>query len=119
MPDLQAHCKLWISSDMSGGSFGTGKVHLLQAIDETGSLQDAARTLRISYRKAWADLKKAEECLQCQLIEKTRGGQGGGRTVVTDQGHRVIRAYTAMNGSVSQGLDKAFEGFVQEVKSCG
>ena len=116
MPDLHAHCKLWISSDTSDGSFGTAKVRLLEAICETGSLQEAARTLGMSYRKAWGDLKKAEECLQCRLIEKTRGGQGGGRTVVTDQGRRVIRAYTVMNGIVLQGLNKAFDGFVQEVQ---
>ncbi len=115
MPDLQAHCKLWLSSDTSGGSFGTGKVRLLQAIDETGSLQGAARTLGISYRKAWADLKKAEECLQCQLIEKTRGGRGGGRTVLTAQGRGVTRAFSALHASVVQGLDQACDVFVEDV----
>ncbi|NQV31245.1 MAG: LysR family transcriptional regulator [Phycisphaeraceae bacterium] len=117
MSDLHPHCKLWISSDTSDGSFGTAKVRLLEAICQTGSLQEAARTLGISYRKAWADLQKAEACLQCQLVEKTRGGQGGGRTVVTDQGRRVIRAYSVMKGIVLQGLNQAFDGFVQEVKS--
>jgi molybdate transport system regulatory protein len=116
MPDLHAHCKLWISSDTYEGSFGTAKVRLLEAICETGSLQEAARTLGMSYRKAWGDLKKAEECLQCKLIDKTRGGRGGGRTVVTDYGRRVILAYTEMNGTVLQGLNKAFEGFVEDVK---
>ena len=115
MSDLHAHCKLWISSDTSEGSFGTAKVRLLEAICQTGSLQDAARTLGISYRKAWGDLKKAEDCLQCKLIEKTRGGQGGGRTVVTDQGRRVIRAYTVLNGEVLQGLSSAFETFVEDI----
>ncbi len=116
MPDLHAHFKLWISSDTYEGSFGTGKLRLLQAIDETGSLQNAVKTLGISYRKAWGDLKKAEACLQCKLIDKTRGGQGGGHTVVTDQGRRVILAYAEMNGVVLQGLNQAFEGFVEEVK---
>ena len=115
MPELQAHCKLWMSSGTSKASFGTGKVRLLEAIHQAGSLQGAATKLGISYRKAWADLKKAEDCLQCQLIQKTRGGRGGGRTELTDQGQQVIRAYRVMNGTVLQGLNSAFNMFVEEV----
>jgi len=115
VPDLHAHCKLWISSDTSDGSFGTGKVRLLEAIRETGSLQEAARALDISYRKAWADLKKAEACLQCQLIEKTRGGRGGGRTVLTDQGRGVILAFNAMHDAVLKNLCRTFDVFTKEV----
>jgi molybdate transport system regulatory protein len=119
VPDLNVHCKLWISSNTAEGSFGTGKVRLLEAVLKTGSLQEAARTLGISYRKAWGDLKKAEDCLQCKLIEKARGGRGGGRTQLTDQGHRVILAYSAMNDTVLQDLNTAFEVFVQDVRSGG
>ncbi|MCF7974469.1 MAG: LysR family transcriptional regulator [Phycisphaerae bacterium] len=119
MADLHAHCKLWISSDKAEGSFGTGKVRLLEAVLKTGSLQEAARGLGISYRKAWGDLKKAEACLQCKLIQTTRGGQGGGCTRLTDQGHQVIQAYAVMNDTVVQGVTRAFESFVEDVRAGG
>jgi molybdate transport system regulatory protein len=115
VPDLRVHCKLWMSSDTSEGSFGTGKVRLLKAVDEAGSLQEAARMLGISYRKAWADLKKAEECLQCKLIEKMRGGRGGGRTVLTEQGRGVTQAFSTMERSVLQNLRSAHDVFMEEV----
>jgi molybdate transport system regulatory protein len=115
VPDLHAHCKLWLSSETSEGSFGTGKVRLLEAIHQTGSLQEAARTLGISYRKAWGDLKKAETCLQCKLIEKTRGGRGGGRTVLTEQGRGVTRAYSTLHDTVVQDLRQACDVFIEDV----
>ena len=55
--------KLWISSDEAEGVFGDGKWRLLEAIEKDGSLNAASRSLGISYRKAWGDLKKAESCL--------------------------------------------------------
>ncbi len=115
MSDLHAHCKLWISSDNSEGSFGTGKVRLLEAIQQTGSLQEAAKTLGMSYRKAWGDLEKAEACLQCKLIEKTRGGRGGGRTVLTEQGRGVTRAFSVFHDSVVRDLHQACDEFIEDV----
>lgn len=117
MPDLQIHNKLWMSCGTSSATFGTGKVRLLEAIDRTGSLQEAATLLGISYRKAWADLQKAETCLECKLIEKTRGGRGGGRTELTDQGHRVVSAFNVMNSTLLRNLHGEFDVFLREVRS--
>ena len=112
MPDLQIHNKLWMSSGASSATFGTGKVRLLEAIHQTGSLQEAAKALGISYRKAWADLKKAETCLNCRLIDKTRGGRGGGRTELTVRGREVVHAFNAMNDAVQKTLKMTFDAFV-------
>ena len=41
----------------TGQAIGPGKVALLQALDRTGSLSQAARELDMSYRRAWLLLK--------------------------------------------------------------
>ena len=71
--------KLWLSSSDDEGIFGDGKWRLLRAIERESSLSAAAKALHISYRKAWGDLKKAEECLGIKFIEKHRGGDHGGK----------------------------------------
>ena len=81
--------KLWMSSSDAEGVFGDGKWRLLGAIEQHGSLSAAAVALDMSYRKAWGDLRKAEDCLKIALIENHRGGRTGGRTDLTDAGRTM------------------------------
>jgi molybdate transport system regulatory protein len=101
--------KLWLSSEKGEGTFGDGKWRLLEAIDRKGSLKAGADLLAISYRKAWGDLKKAEQCLGVQLIERHRGGIGGGQTFLTTAGKRWLTAYTYFRTQVEKATKEAFQ----------
>ena len=70
--------------------------NLLDKIQSEGSLSKAARVIGISYRKAWGDLKKAEETLGFQLVDKQRGGEKGGKSVLTEDGQNIINAYNEL-----------------------
>jgi molybdate transport system regulatory protein len=107
-PDLAVHVRTWIESKGREGSFGDGRVRLLQAIDAAGSLRAAAEALGISYRKAWGDLKDAEACFARPLLEKTRGGADGGRTVLTAEGRALIDGYLAFRKKVDAAVGRAF-----------
>ena len=109
MKRLKAKCKLWLSSKNIEGIFGDGKWRLLEAIDRTGSLSAASESLRISYRKAWGDLKKAQDTLKVALVEKQRGGNRGGRTVLTSEGKQWIRAYSKFRADVEKAVGQAYE----------
>ncbi len=115
MPNLHPNLKLWIYSEGDEGVLGYGKIRLLEEIDSRGSLCEAAKALSMSYRKAWGDLKKAEACLQVHLIETTRGGQGGGCTVLTDRGRQLIKAYKAFDRRVQQTMNQAFTTFLSQM----
>ena len=101
--------KLWMSSAQAEGVFGDGKWRLLRAISREGSLKAAAQALGMSYRKAWGDLRKAEECLKTALIEKHRGGRTGGRTDLTDAGRRWLSAYSRFRSDVEKTVARAYE----------
>ena len=88
---------------------------MLNAIAELGSLREAAASLQISYRKAWGDLKKAEECLRVKLVEKSRGGAGGGQTALTPEGKHLITAYAKFRQEAEAGVAQAFADFSKEV----
>ncbi|MCD6327830.1 LysR family transcriptional regulator [bacterium] len=107
--NFRPHFKLWLSTDDSEGVFGDGKWRLLEAIGRSGSLSSAATALGISYRKAWGDLKKAERCLGMKLIEKHRGGSGGGETTLTDAGKAWLRGYSDFRADVQKVVASAFE----------
>ena len=109
MKRLKAKCKLWLSSKNVKGVFGDGKWRLLQAIDRTGSLSAASKLLRISYRKAWGDLNKAQDALNTPLVKKQRGGNRGGKTILTSEGKQWVKAYSKFRTDVEKALGKSYE----------
>jgi len=112
---LRARFKLWLSTKDVEGVFGDGKWRLLKAIDAEGSLKAASESLRISYRKAWGDLKKAQDALSTALVEKQRGGSMGGRTALTDEGKKWVKAYARFRGDVEKAVEKAYEKHIKEI----
>ncbi len=115
MKKLRARFKLWLSTKDVEGAFGDGKWRLLKAIGTEGSLKAASESLRISYRKAWGDLKKAQDALGIALVEKQRGGSMGGRTALTEQGKKWVKAYTRFRGDIKKAVEKAYERHIEEL----
>lgn len=115
MKQLKTKFKLWLSSEDAEGVFGDGKWRMLKSIDTEGSLRAACQFLNISYRKAWGDLRKAEECLNIPLTEKQRGGIQGGQTALTEQGKKWVKAYTRFRGDIEKAAEKAYEEHIKEL----
>ena len=111
----RARFKLWLSTRDIEGVFGDGKWRLLKAIENTGSLTSASKSLRISYRKAWGDLKKAQEALNIALVEKQRGGILGGQTTLTEQGKKWVKAYTRFRDDTEKAVEKAYEKHIRKL----
>ncbi len=113
--DLRPKMKLWLSSGEEEGVFGDGKWRLLEAIDREGSLKAATDALGISYRKAWGDLRRAEEALGIRFTEKHRGGSEGGESHLTEEGKRWLTAYGRFRSSVEKAIADAFDDQFTEI----
>ncbi len=109
MKKLRARFKLWLSAKDVEGVFGDGKWRLLKAIESEGSLSAASHNLGISYRKAWGDLKKAQEALNITLVEKQRGGRSGGKTSLTAKGKKWVEAYAKFRSDIEKAVVKAYQ----------
>lgn len=72
---------------------GPGKIALLEAIDQAGSITAAAKSLDMSYRRAWLLLDEMNRSLKVPAVESAKGGSSGGGSVLTDAGRRVIELY--------------------------
>jgi molybdate transport system regulatory protein len=107
---LEPRVKLFLSGETIEGAFGGGKWHLLTVVREEGSLQRAARRLGRSYRKAWGDIKRAEEGLGRVLVTRSRGGShGGGATVLTPFGEKLLAAWDEYHGRVTSDAQRHFD----------
>lgn len=105
---MKPNAKLFISSPDVAGLFGDGKWRLLHAIKQYGSIQKAAQELGRSYRKAWGDIKRAEEGTGRQLVTKVRGGTSGGSTQLTDFGLQLLREWELYRNEVQTSLEQSY-----------
>jgi molybdate transport system regulatory protein len=72
---------------------GPGKIDLLEAIANTGSITAAAHSLGMSYRRAWLLVDTMHRCFRRPVVEAAAGGRRGGGTKLTALGVEVVRRY--------------------------
>lgn len=77
-------------------AIGPGKVDLLQAVADTGSISAAARRLGMSYRRAWLLIDEMNRLLKSPVVETAQGGVRGGGAVLSATGEEIIRRYKAI-----------------------
>lgn len=74
-------------------AIGPGKIALLEAIRDTGSISAAARRLRMSYRRAWVLVDDLNRCLSKAVVEAAPGGKHGGGATLSPTGRKLIALY--------------------------
>lgn len=72
---------------------GPGKIDLLEAIEKAGSITAAARSLGMSYRRAWLLIDTMNRCFRRPVVETESGGRRGGGTRLTETGIQTLRRY--------------------------
>ncbi|AZG11431.1 LysR family transcriptional regulator [Pigmentiphaga sp. H8] len=80
-------------------AIGPGKIALLEAILEAGSITAAAQHMGMSYRRAWLLVDELNRSLREPAVESAAGGARGGGTVVTDVGRELIRRYRSIEAT--------------------
>lgn len=91
-PVVKVRAKVWLEVD-GEILIGEGRARLLRLIHETGSINAAAKTMGLSFRRAWAMVKDIEDRLQLTLVEKRRGGVGGGQATLTPAAIALLERY--------------------------
>ncbi|MFI5378876.1 MAG: winged helix-turn-helix domain-containing protein [Tepidisphaerales bacterium] len=88
---------------------------LLEQIEALGSLSEAARRLRFSYRRAWMLLDGMNRRWPTPLVVTAVGGRHGGGARLTEDGRAVLGAYRDLQFRLEHLLDHASAGFIRSV----
>ncbi len=81
--------QIWITAgDESMG--GHGRIYLLSKIAELGSISQAAKSMKMSYKAAWDAVNHMNNLAGEPLLHRTTGGKGGGSTTLTERGQQLI-----------------------------
>lgn len=90
-------------------AFGPGIAQLLRLVESTGSLNQAAKAMELSYSKAWKILRNAEHLLGVSFLERTIGGAHGGGSQLTQEGRQFLEQYEAYREKMCQQAEELFE----------
>ena len=90
-------------------AFGPGKADLLEAIEKTGSISQAAKSMNMSYRRAWQLVDTMNQCFETALVETQTGGTHGGGAAVTALGQKALQHYRQMEINARQALEQDYQ----------
>ncbi len=83
---------VWMSVD--GNSLGgQGRIALLASIAECGSISQAAKNVKMSYKAAWDAIDGMNQLAGEPLVERVTGGKGGGGTRLTPRGLQLVKNF--------------------------
>jgi molybdate transport system regulatory protein len=97
--------RIWIEGE-EGMFLGNGRIKLLKAIDETGSLTKAAKSMKLSYKKAWNLIDSVNNNAEEPVVTTATGGKDGGGAHVTAYGKKLIQQFEALNNNTINFLNK-------------
>ncbi len=89
---LEVQGQLWLNAgEHSLG--GPGRMELLARIAELGSISQAAKAIKMSYKAAWDAIDNMNNLAGEALVVRVAGGKGGGYTELTERGKKLLNNY--------------------------
>ena len=100
--------KLWIEAN---GTIilGEGRVQLLKAIEKEGSLSAGAKSIGMSYKKAWKLMDNLNKNAFKPVLITSKGGSGGGGAEITPYGKELIKQFEVMKDECWKHLKQSEE----------
>ncbi|MCG3171154.1 MAG: Molybdenum-pterin-binding protein MopA [Pseudomonadales bacterium] len=72
---------------------GPGRIELLARIADCGSITQAAKAMKMSYKAAWDAVDAMNNLAGEPLVERLAGGKGGGGTRLTSRGEQLVENF--------------------------
>ena len=88
----------------SNSQFGRGVANLCMGVRELGSLNAAAKNMKMAYSKAWRIIKETEAALGMQLLDR----DGAHGSTLTEEGNKLLDAYIAVDTKLQKVAEEEF-----------
>ncbi len=88
----------------SNSQFGRGIANLCLGVREKGSLNAAAKSMKMAYSKAWRIIKETEAALGMQLLDR----DGAHGSTLTDDGNKLLDAYLEVDEKLQKIAEEEF-----------
>jgi len=105
---LQLRLTIYAGKNTQEATFGKGIATLLRGIEDLGSLNAAAKQIRMAYSKAWRIVNETEAGFGFPLIKRD-GAKG---STLTKEGKKLLEAYEALEADGSAYLESKFKQII-------
>lgn len=100
----QTRITIYAGKNADNATFGKGVATLMRGVKETGSLNAAAKRIKMAYSKAWRIVKETEAGFGFLLINRD-GARG---STLTKEGEKLLEAYEDAETKGSEYVAKRF-----------
>ncbi len=105
MHSLQLKSRQWLEDKNGNIVMGEGRQKIFQLIEETGSINQAANRMNMSYRGVWGKIKATEQHLNKRiLITERRNGSH-----LTEYGKNLLAAYAQLKNECVKADEAIFK----------
>jgi len=96
----------WVSGELMLAGLDSRMIGLLRAVDQSGSINQAAKEVGLSYKGAWQIIERANNGSPKTLVSTATGGSKGGGTRLTEAGHSLLALFTNLEQQHRQFLEQ-------------
>ena len=105
----------WVEGELRlVGTLDSRMIGLLRAIDQSGSINQAAKQIGLSYKGAWQMIERANNLAPKVLITTTTGGSKGGGTCLTAAGQSLLRLFTRLEQQHAEFLQQLNQSLAED-----
>lgn len=108
-PYFMMRSKIWIEDAAGNVVFGLGRYRILDAVRRNGSLQGAAKELKMSYRAVWLRIRSSEERMGKQLV--VREGKGSRLTPLAES---LMKQFKRLQAVVERESDDVYNDLIAD-----
>jgi molybdate transport system regulatory protein len=104
MPELKLRSSQWIVDEHNNIIIGNGRAEILKNIEQTGSINQTAKVMKMSYKAVWSKIKATEKHLDTRIVHTDR--KEGSR--LSREGKELLEKYRRLKKECISVDDKIF-----------
>ena len=104
MVKLKLKSSQWIVDEHNNAIIGKGRMEILENIEKTGSINQAAKMMRMSYKAVWSKIKATEKHLNTTIVHTDR--KEGSR--LSKEGKELLEKYRLLKKQCVSADDNIF-----------
>jgi molybdate transport system regulatory protein len=114
MVNLKLRSSQWIVDEHNNIIIGKGRMEILENIEKTGSMNQAAKQMKMSYKAVWSKIKATEKNLNAKIVHADR--KNGSR--LSREGKELIKKYKLLLKECMASDDKIFDSIFGKEDDC-
>lgn len=109
MAKLKLRSSQWIVDEHNNIIIGNGRAEILKNIEQTGSINQTAKAMKMSYKAVWSKIKATEKHLDTRIVYTDR--KEGSR--LSKEGKELLEKYRRLKKECMMVDDKIFNQFFE------